>query len=217
MFSTIESLDHIQEGIDALIASEPRFSVIFQIAGLPPLRRLPGGYAGLLRIITEQQISLASAKAIWGRMVEQHAPLDPLRILTLTDAEFRTVGQSAAKIRTIRNLSQAIADGLLDVDGLVHLPDDEVRKRLMAIPGIGPWTADVFLLACLGRQDAWPAGDLALQVAAAVAFELPARPSAKEMLLIAEPWRPWRAVAARLIWAYYATLKPQPIRETSPL
>jgi DNA-3-methyladenine glycosylase II len=204
---TIETIEHVQEGIAALVAAEPRFSHVLAHTGIPPLRRLPGGYRGLLRIITEQQLSLQSAKAIWGRMEERHDVDSPQAILALSDEDFRAVGQSAAKVRTIRQLSAAIMEGLLDIDLLDRAPDEEVRRMLTAQKGIGPWTAEIYLLACLGRRDAWPAGDLALQVAAQAAFDLPARPDARELEAMAEAWRPWRAVAARLIWAYYAVIK----------
>jgi len=190
-----------------VISVEPRLAPVFEQTGVPPLRRLPGGYRGLLRIITEQQLSLHSARAIWGRMEERHDVDSPQTILALSDEDFRVLGQSAAKIRTIRHLSQAIVDRQLDMEALDRAPDDEVRRMLMAQKGIGPWTAEIYLLACLGRRDAWPSGDLALQVAVQAVFGLDKRPDAKAMTLLAEGWRPWRAVAARLIWAYYAVLK----------
>ncbi|WP_137391188.1 DNA-3-methyladenine glycosylase family protein [Rhodoligotrophos defluvii] len=207
MTDTIETLDHIRDGIAALAARERRFGDMFAVTGMPPLRRLPGGFPGLLRIVTEQQLSLASAAAIWARMQARHDPLTPERMLALADEDFRAVGQSAAKIKTIRALSLAVVERRLDLASLDQAPDDEIRRSLTAVPGIGPWSAEVYLLACLGRPDAWPSGDLALQVAAQAAFGLPERPDARAMARLAESWRPWRAVAARLIWAYYATLK----------
>lgn len=213
---TIETLEHIRDGIDALIMAERRFETMFAETGMPPLRRLPGGFPGLVRIITEQQLSLQSAAAIWGRMESLYGPLEPARVRDLTDAEFRAAGQSAAKVRAIRALSHAICEGQLDLDALETAPDDIVRSELIAITGIGPWTAEVYLLACLGRRDAWPAGDVALQVAVQAAFGLERRPSMRELDAIAHAWRPWRAVAARLIWAYYARIKPMRRRPANP-
>ncbi|WP_342643767.1 DNA-3-methyladenine glycosylase family protein [Rhodoligotrophos ferricapiens] len=207
MTITIETLDHVQEGISALIAREQRFGDMLAVTGMPPLRRLPGGFPGLVRIITEQQLSLASAAAIWGRMQSLHGPIEPARMLSLADDDFRAAGQSAAKIKTIRALSRALVEGHLDIAALDRAEDDHIRRQLTSVPGIGPWTAEVYLLACLGRPDAWPAGDLALQVATQAGLGLATRPDARAMIRLAECWRPWRAVAARLIWAYYATLK----------
>lgn len=204
---TIETIEHVRAGIEAVLLAEPRFGTVFERTGMPPLRRLPGGYQGLLRIITEQQLSLHSARAIWGRMEERHDVSSPHAILALSDEDFRSLGQSAAKIRTIRHLSQTIVDGRLDMTALDRAADDDVRRMLIAQPGIGPWTAEIYLLSCLGRRDAWPSGDLALQVAVQAVFEMEGRPDARAMARLAESWRPWRAVAARLIWSYYAVLK----------
>ena len=172
-------------------------------AGRPPLRRRPDGFAGLAAIIVAQQLSTASANAIWGRLAAAFDPLDPAAILRARPARLARLGLSAPKIRALKAIARAVMRGELALAALGDLAADEAHAALTAVHGIGPWTADIYLLSCLGHADAWPAGDLALQEAARVAFALPARPTAKEMQALAEPWRPWRAVAARVLWTYY--------------
>ncbi len=172
--------------------------------GPPPLRRRSEPFAGLLSIIVSQQLSKASASAIWARFEAAESPFDASALATRADEEFRAAGLSRPKVRAIRALCAAMTGGGLDLDALARLDDRAVHERLTAITGIGPWTADIYLLSCLGRADAWPAGDLALQIALAHAFGLSRRPDLKEMRRRAEPWRPWRAVAARLLWSWYA-------------
>src|SRR5690606_22035289 len=152
-------------------------------------------------------LSTASAAAIWGRLAVACSPFAPERLLDLTDADLRGVGLSQGKMRTLKALATEVASGRRDLDRLGAESDEAIPAALTAVHGIGPWTADIFLLFCLGRPDAFAAGDLALQVAVERAFELRARPTKEELLEIAERWRPWRAVAARLLWAHYSTLK----------
>lgn len=176
-------------------------------AGAPPLRRRPPGLEGLVAIIISQQVSVASARAIEKRVAAAFAPLDAAALRAADDDRLRGCGLSAPKMRTLRALADAIATGALDLDGLAALPPEEAHDRLVAVKGVGPWTADIFLLFCLGHPDAWPAGDLALQEAARLALGLKKRPDAKKLVKIGERWRPLRAVAARLLWAYYAVCK----------
>ncbi|QPC43298.1 DNA-3-methyladenine glycosylase 2 family protein [Kaustia mangrovi] len=215
--TTIDTLDDLQKGIEALARREPRFAAMMRETGMPPLRRRDGGYRGLLNIVTGQQVSTASAAAIWARMEESLSPLEPGHLDGLDDTRLQAAGLSRPKIRTIRSLTRAVLDGTLDLDRLGAMADEEVHAALTAIKGIGPWTADVYLLACLGRRDAWPAGDLALQTATAAAFGLDTRPDARRMQALGMPWRPWRAVAARLIWAYYRTLPSNRNRIPDPI
>lgn len=203
----IASIADIEVGIDALVDLEPRFAELVGKTGLPPLRRSEGGFRGLLHIVNGQQLSTASADAIWARMEEQLSPLTPEHIATLDDNTLRAAGCSRPKVKTIRALCEAFMSGQCDPDQFETLSDEDVYERLVAIKGIGRWTADIYLLGCLGRPDAWPVGDLALQVATQHAFELSARPDQKAMLALGEPWRPWRAVAARVLWSYYRTVK----------
>ncbi|MFN3867669.1 MAG: DNA-3-methyladenine glycosylase family protein [Hyphomicrobiaceae bacterium] len=172
--------------------------------GDPPLRRYEAGFSGLARIVVGQQLSIASAAAIWSRLETSLANVTPARLLAMPNDELKAVGLSAAKIRTLVALAEAIEAGKLDLAALRTADDADVSKALVAIPGIGAWTADIYAMFCLGRRDAWAAGDLALQVGVARAFDRGPRVSAAELVVIAERWRPWRGVAARLIWADYA-------------
>lgn len=171
------------------------------------MRRRPAGFDGLARIIVGQQLSVASAAAIWGRLEARVSPLTAEAVLGTSDEDLRSAGLSAAKIRTLRAVSQAVATGAVDPPALDRADDAAVHEALCAVKGIGPWTADIYIMFCLGRADAFAAGDLALQVAAAHAAGLEARLRAAELLAMAERWRPWRGVAARLLWAYYPHMK----------
>jgi DNA-3-methyladenine glycosylase II len=190
-----------------LIAADRRLAAARALAGPLPLRRRPGGFAGLASIVVSQQLSTASASAIWGRLAAALDPLDHAAMLKARTPKLRRVGLSMGKIRTLRAIARAIRDGVLDPDKLVDMPADDAHQLLMQVHGIGPWTADIYLLTCLGHADAWPAGDLALQEATRLALALKARPTTKEMGSLAEAWRPWRGVAARLLWTYYRAVK----------
>ena len=154
-----------------------------------------------------QQVSTASATAIFGRLQARIVPLEAAEIAKATEEDLRACGLSNAKIRTLRALAHAIAEGGLDLKGLADLDAEDAHKALVAVKGVGPWTADVFLLFCLGHPDAFPAGDLALQEAAKLALNLKRRPDAERLERIAERWRPLRGVAARMLWAYYRGVK----------
>ena len=170
------------------------------------MRRTEPGFVGLARIVVGQQLSVASARAIWGRFVEAFPELTPDAIRRARDPRFRKAGMSAPKIRTLRAIAAACRNGL-DLDALASLPAGEAIARLTAVKGIGPWTADIYLLFCLGHPDVFPAGDLALRVAVAdaLAMEPPVDPD--ELAAIAVKWSPWRSVAATLFWAYYGASK----------
>jgi DNA-3-methyladenine glycosylase II len=202
----IEADDDLREGVRVLRRKCQVMRHVHDTAGHPPLRRRPGGFEGLARIIVGQQVSVASAEAIWGRTVQAIQPFEPGVLLGLKDRTLVAAGLSGAKIRALRALATAATDRL-DLAHLDRLSDAEVHTALTAVNGIGPWTADVYLMFCLGRADAWAAGDLALQLAAKEAFGLDERPDSQALLELAERWRPWRGVAARLLWAYYAVLK----------
>jgi len=171
--------------------------------GLPPLWERAPGFPALLQIILEQQVSLASARAAYQRLLARVGDLNPCAFLELDDATLRTIGFSRQKTRYGRLLAGAVEDGSLDLAGLSKLDDGAARAALMSLKGIGPWTADTYLLMALRRPDVWPAGDIALQAAAQDLKGLPARPTARELVDLAEPWRPWRAVAARILWFHY--------------
>ena len=204
----------LEAALDLLVVADPRFAALTKITGRPPLRRRPDGYAGLAAIICAQQLSTASAGAIWGRLAAAFEPLDAAAIATARPARLARLGLSAPKIRTLKAIARAVGGGDLALAGLGELAAEEAHAALTAIHGIGPWTADIYLLSCLGHADAWPAGDLALQEAARLAFALPERPDAKAMLALAEPWRPYRSVAARVLWTYYRAAKG---RDGAPL
>ena len=176
-------------------------------AGPPPLRLREPGFEGLVWIILSQQVSVASADAIARRVKADIVPLEARRVLELGDDDLRACGLSGPKMRTLRALSAAIVHEGLVLDALATLPPHEAHGRLTAVKGIGPWTADIFLLFCLGHPDAWPAGDLALQEAARLALKLKKRPDEARLRKIAERWRPWRGVVARLLWSYYHVVK----------
>ena len=200
--------DDVRAGVRALRRRCAVMRRVHDLAGHPPLRRRPAGFEGLARIIVGQQVSVASATAIWERTAAACVPFEPATLLALSDKGLAGAGLSRPKIRTLRAIAAACADGL-DLTRLDDRNDQEIHDALTAITGIGPWTADVYILFCLGRADGWASGDLALQVAVQRAFELSDRPGKDEMLELAERWRPWRGVAARLLWAYYAALKAQ--------
>jgi DNA-3-methyladenine glycosylase II len=197
----------LDTALAALIKTDPRWPAALAAAGRPALRRRPDGFAGLAQIVVSQQVSTASAKAIWGRFEAALHPLSVEAVRRARTPRLARAGLSAPKIRTLRAIARAIARGELDLAALAGLPADEAHARLTAIHGIGPWTADIYLLFCLGHADAWPAGDLALQEAARLLFTLRTRPSSREMGPLAEPWRPWRGAAACMLWTYYRAAK----------
>lgn len=208
----------IAAGLAHLTAADPRLAAVAAIAGPVPLRRRPAGFEGLAAIVTSQQISDAAADAIWARLRAAVIPFTPDNLLAADEAALQAAGLSRPKIRTLRAAAAACTDGL-DLAALAALPAAEATARLTALPGIGPWTAEVYLLFCEGHADLFPAGDLALQNAVADAFGLTPRPDARTLQRIAEPWSPWRAVAARLFWAYYRARRqaPKPLHSAAVL
>lgn len=185
----------------------PLMAGLHERLGPPPLRRRPAGFEALVQIVVFQQISTAAAAAIWTRTLAVFGAITPETFAAADDDAFRAAGQSRPKIRTLRAIAAATLDGSLALDGLAGLDADIAHAALCKVKGIGPWTADVYLLSCLGHADAWPAGDIALQAAAGDLLQLDARPDARAMMAIGERWRPFRAVAARLLWSHYAALR----------
>lgn len=194
----IETEACVAEGLDWLAAREPRFARARALCAPVPLRRRPAGYAALLDAIIGQQVSIASAAAIRGRL-EAAGLTDPVRMALASDDELRACGLSRQKMRYAR----ALAEAGIDYDGLHHLPDDEVVAVLTAVPGIGRWTAEIYALFSLGRADVFAPADLALQESARRLFGLDTRPGERALRAMAADWSPWRGVAARLLWAYY--------------
>ena len=207
MLTHIRSEHDLDTALAALSKADPRFATLIATAGRPPLRRRPDGFAGLAATVVSQQLSTASAAAIWARLVAAFDPLGPAAIIKARTSKLARIGLSRPKIKALKEIARAVTRGDLVPDSLADLAADDAHAALTAVHGIGPWTADIYLLSCLGHADAWPAGDLALQEAARLAFRLKARPSAKEMVPLAEPWRPLRAVAARILWTYYRAVK----------
>ncbi len=187
----------------SLAAADAQLAAQVAAHGIPDLWLRPPGFPALALFILEQQVSLASAAAAYRRVRDRIGVMTPRGILATTAEELREDGVSRQKDRYLRALADAVTTGALDLDGLDVLDDDEVRRRLTALPGIGVWTADVYLLACLGRPDLWPVGDRALQVAAAEALGLEVVPTQAELEVIGERWRPHRATAARVLWHGY--------------
>jgi DNA-3-methyladenine glycosylase II len=216
----IDTEADIAAGLDALFAADSRLHAVAAVAGAVPLRRRPGGFSGLASIVVSQQLSTASAGAIWGRLGAAYDPFTPQALIRARADRLARLGLSAPKIRALKEIAKAIAGGALDCDALAAMPAESAHRTLCTVHGIGPWTADIYLLFCLGHADTWPAGDLALQEATRLALALPSRPDAKETGLLAEPWRPWRGIAARLLWAYYRAIKqrdgaPAPMQSTA--
>jgi DNA-3-methyladenine glycosylase II len=214
MLTHIRTEADLDAALAALGAADPRLLSLVAATGRPPLRRRPDGFAGLAATIVAQQLSTASAGAIWTRLAAAFDPLAPEAIARAHPARLKRVGLSAPKIRALKAIARAVMRGDLALATLAELAAEDAHAALTAVHGIGPWTADIYLLSCLGHADAWPAGDLALQEAARLAFGLATRPSVKEMVALADAWRPWRAVAARVLWTYYRARKG---REGAPV
>lgn len=200
---TILDEARLQEGVLELTARDEDLASVVARFGPPPMWDREPGFPTLLRTILEQQVSLASAQAAYDRLVAGVGLLTPESFLTLDDAVLRTIGFSRQKARYGRLLAQALFDGSVDLDEIAGMADDAARRALLSLTGIGPWTADTYLLMALRRADVWSAGDIALQAAVQDLKRLPGRPTHDEMIGLAEPWRPWRAVAARILWFHY--------------
>ena len=192
----------VSEGAQWLAGSEPRFAKALEMTGTLPLRRRPDGFAQLLSAIVSQQVSVAAARAIWGRLRDARLT-GPRKIQWASDEALRAAGLSRQKIRYAR----ALAEARINYAALREAPSDAVIATLTEVPGIGVWTAEIYAMFSLGRADVFAPGDLALQEAARILFELPERPSERALRQMAEDWSPWRAVAARLLWAYYKIAK----------
>ncbi len=205
--SIIDCEDHLNQGMAHLVAVDRRWQAVVDIAGMPPLRRREGGFEGLAGIIVSQQLSVASARAIWNRSVAVLGTMSAETVAAASDEQMREAGLSRPKQRTLRAIAQAVLDRHLELDSLEHAPVADIRTALTSVKGIGPWTADIYLMFCLGHADAFAPGDLALQEAAKMVFALQARPTPVQLDALALPWAPWRAVAARLLWAYYGVVK----------
>ena len=195
--------DGLLDGVETLAARDSDLAAVVDRHGPPPLWAREPGLPTLVRIVLEQQVSLASGRAAYERLEATLGAVTAEGLAGTDDAGLASAGLTRQKRRHLIGIGTAVEDGQLDLDRLGTLPDDEVRAALCAIPGIGPWTADVYLLMALGRRDAWPASDIALAASAMAVKRLVARPSARVLATLAEGWRPWRAVAARILWHEY--------------
>jgi DNA-3-methyladenine glycosylase II len=193
----------LAHGVRFLCDRDPDLACVVEQWGLPPMWAREPGFPTLVHIILEQQVSLASARAAFERLLAVVSPLTPEGFLTLDDATLRAVGFSRQKAGYGRHLAQAIVEGRLDLAALEGMEDAAVRAELCALKGVGPWSADIYLLMALRRPDVWPVGDIALASAAQDVKRLAARPTPDELGAIGAAWRPWRAVAARLLWHHY--------------
>lgn len=193
--------------LSALTRTHKSFARLHKAAGDVPLRKIDPGFRGLVWIVTGQQISAAAGRAIFARVDTTLGTLSPDRLAQTDDMTLKSAGLSAPKIRTLRAVSTAVLEGQLDLDGLTALEAEDAVAHLSSVKGIGRWTAEVYLLFALGHADIFPAGDLALQEGARMAFELAERPKEKELIARAQDWQPHRSAAARLLWAYYSAVK----------
>jgi DNA-3-methyladenine glycosylase II len=202
----LDSDDALARHLKALLRRDRRLRAVYRVAGPFEIRKTSPGFAGLAKVICGQQLSVASARAIWSRFEQLPGALEPEGYLGLTEAEVRAVGFSLGKFLTVRAVSEAIVEGRLHFDRLEQMPAAEAVSSLVAIRGIGPWTAEIYLMFCAGHPDIFPSGDLALQKAVAHALELQSRPIGKALDAISAVWAPHRATAALLFWRYYAAL-----------
>lgn len=198
----IETDADVAEGAAWLAAREPRFAWALEQTGKLPLRRRDGGFPALLHAICGQQLSVAAADSVWQKLCSASLT-DQTGVSGCEDQQLRDCGLSRPKIKYAR----ALAEADIDYDALASMPEEQAVEALTAVKGIGLWTAEIYLKFSVGRADVFAAGDLALQESARILFDLPDRPSDKELRVMAEAWSPWRAVAARLLWAYYRVAK----------
>ena len=201
--SRFEKQADLDRAMKALVKQDRRLRPILAATDMPALRKREPGFAGLARIVVGQQLSTASAGAIWNRLSVAYDPFHHDSIRRATATRLAKLGLSAAKIKTLKLLAAEIRSARLDLNALGEQDADEAHNTLTALHGVGPWTADVYLLFCLGHSDAWPAGDLALQDSVRGGLGLESRPTSKEMIALADGWRPLRGAAAHLWWAYY--------------
>jgi len=196
-------------GVAELSRQHPHLAAVAGRYGPPPMWERPPGFGTLLHIILEQQVSLASARAAYDRLRAAADPLTPRRFLEFSDAELKTIGFSRQKAGYGRALARMLLDGSLDLAALESLPDEDVRAALLRVPGVGNWTADIYLLMVLLRPDVWPHGDRALALSVQRVLELDVCPTYDELREMSAAWRPWRAVAARLFWHDYLSRRKE--------
>ena len=198
----------MRRGLRELSSRDPDLGQVVQALGPPPMWDREPGFPTLIHIILEQQVSLASAQAAFDRLRAAATPLTPQRFLEFDDATLKLFGFSRQKTGYCRLLAEAVLQRRLDLEALHTMPDADVRSALVQLKGIGPWSADIYLLMALRRRDVWPSGDLALATAMQRVKRLPTRPTPEVLEELGQAWRPWRAVAARVLWHYYLSGSP---------
>jgi DNA-3-methyladenine glycosylase II len=206
----ISSAKQLDEAVAALIAADKRLAPVLKRAGPPqfvPRRR--HGFEALMSIITSQQLSTTAGDTIFGRLREKVVPFDPPTLLATPAEVLRACGLSAPKQRSMKAIATAILDSTLDLKRVRSMPDDIARAHLTAIKGIGPWTADIYLMSSLGRADVWPVGDVALRASIARVLKLRKRPNEKAMEKLSRLWQPWRTIVARLFWTHEDRLRQE--------
>jgi DNA-3-methyladenine glycosylase II len=204
----LDTPSDLAAAVESLSTLEPRFAGVVARHGLPPLRHAEPGLESLLRIVTDQLISLKAGEAIWSRLATQFDHFAPETVLRTSLEALRALGLSGAKARTFHAAADAFSAGRFTNIG--ELSEEEVQQRLLEIPGVGPWTANIYLLMVMRAADAWPAADLALQVAAQDVLGLGERPSTRRMMELGQAWRPYRSAAALLLWRHYRALRGLP-------
>jgi len=203
--------DDLKACLAQLVVADSRLPPVVAMAGAFSLRRREAGFPGLCAIVCGQQLSTASAAAIRARLFAAFDPFHHDTVRRARTDKLKRLGLSATKIKSIRAIGKAVAEGRIDLTAVGNMDADDAHAALTALHGVGPWTADIYLLFCLGHADAFPAGDLAVQESARLAFGLRKRPDAKALAKLAEAWRPWRGVAAHLLWAYYHVVKKRDV------
>lgn len=202
--------EEIKRHLGLVRRRDKRISHAIKLAGLPAPRVIGPGFATLIRIIGDQQVSTAAGAAIWAKLKgNAGGRVTAQRLLDLGEDGMRASGFSGQKTRYSLGLAEAVVAGMLNFKKLERAPDDEVRATLTSFKGIGDWTADIYLMFGMGRPDVWPVGDLALQLAVQFLHELETKPSAKDLLDVGEMWRPYRSSVSLLLWRYYAAARAQ--------
>ena len=206
----------LQARLAQLLLADPRLTPVAEKAGAFALRRREAGFPGLCAIVCGQQLSVAAAATVRDRLFAAFDPFHHDAVRAARTGKLKRLGLSAAKIKSIKEIGKAVAKGRIDLTAVGNMDADQAHAALIALHGVGPWTADIYLLFCLGHADAFPSGDLAVQESARIAFGMRRRPDAKALTKMAEAWRPWRGVAAHLLWAYYHAVKKRDVVPVQP-
>ncbi|MDC9826461.1 DNA-3-methyladenine glycosylase [Devosia sp. ZB163] len=207
MTDRLDSPETLARHLEVLVGLDPRLGDVAARAGSFDIRRSPGGFEGLARIVTGQQVSTASADAIWSRFALLPGALDPAGYLELSEEQVRGAGQSGGKYRALRGIAEAVVGGQFDFAPLADLPAEEAIAAMTRLKGVGPWTAEIYLMFSAAHPDIFPAGDVALQRAAQWAFGLDDKPPVKDLIDMARRWSPHRSTAALLLWRYYRAVR----------